>query len=198
MLSSICQTIPEWKSASSDVAEIRSSVVCMFENIESVFNALLARVFPSASNASISSNPPLNSPVSTPSTASLAAIGRSPRHLPTLRVGLRTLLFRISRRSAAPNPHPNRHHHQTIQRLLPPRRPRFPISPFPLSREAVRQQNARPFDSWKKYFLSLFAGSSLVDRRRRPRSTAWPPSTSSRCATSSASSCRTAWRGSIS
>ena len=41
MLSAICNTIPEWKNAQADVAEIRSDIVCMFKNIESILNDLL-------------------------------------------------------------------------------------------------------------------------------------------------------------
>ena len=41
MLSAICTTIPEWKNAQADVAEIRGDIVCTFKNVESIFNDLL-------------------------------------------------------------------------------------------------------------------------------------------------------------
>ena len=41
MLNAICSTIPEWKNAQADVAEIRSDIVCMFRNIESILGDLL-------------------------------------------------------------------------------------------------------------------------------------------------------------
>lgn len=48
MLTSICQSIPEWQSSVSEIAEIRSSVVCTLENVESVLRALLSGQFPSS------------------------------------------------------------------------------------------------------------------------------------------------------
>ena len=43
MLDAICNAIPEWQSATDDLREIRSDVVCIFENVESVLQALLAQ-----------------------------------------------------------------------------------------------------------------------------------------------------------
>lgn len=41
MLDAICAAIPEWQNASSDVAIIRKSVVCMFENVENILGDLI-------------------------------------------------------------------------------------------------------------------------------------------------------------
>ena len=43
MLDAICKAIPEWQSATDDLRVIRSDVVCIFENVESVLQALLTQ-----------------------------------------------------------------------------------------------------------------------------------------------------------
>ena len=41
MLDAICQAIPEWQAATSDLISIRSNVVCSLENVETILKESL-------------------------------------------------------------------------------------------------------------------------------------------------------------
>ena len=53
MLDSICMNIPEWGNAKTDVAEIRSDIVCTLKNVETILNDLFAFHKQSESNAGL-------------------------------------------------------------------------------------------------------------------------------------------------
>ena len=51
MLDSICMNIPEWGNAKTDIAEIRSDIVCTLKNVETILNDLFAFHKQNESNA---------------------------------------------------------------------------------------------------------------------------------------------------
>ena len=54
MLDSICMNIPEWGNAKTDIAEIRSDIVCTLKNVETILNDLFAFHKQNESNAPLS------------------------------------------------------------------------------------------------------------------------------------------------
>ena len=54
MLDSICMNIPEWGNAKTDIAEIRSDIVCTLKNVETILNDLFAFHKQNESNPALS------------------------------------------------------------------------------------------------------------------------------------------------